>query len=127
MSRKTANILVSIALAMVLGLHWSVLQTVAWTSMAIQFSRTDTLKDAFVKTFDGSRPCKICMAVQEGRSAQKEKQNVNDPTPKLDFFLVHNAHIIVAPRVELPTLTSADPVTVAAPSPPTPPPRSLVG
>jgi hypothetical protein len=40
-----------------LGLHWTVLQSIAWTTMLADHLRADSLAEAVQKTFDGEHPC----------------------------------------------------------------------
>ena len=68
--------------------HWLVLQSVAWTRMLIDYSRTDSLARAVGKTFDGKHPCCMCRAIQEGRKQEQERslpiQWVKQPDLLLD-------------------------------------------
>jgi len=66
-----------IALFAMLGGHWLVLQSVAWTRMLADFSRQDSLKIAFAKTFDGNHPCKMCLQISEGRQQEEQQQRKN--------------------------------------------------
>jgi hypothetical protein len=76
-------------LVFTLGLHWAVLQTVAWTGMLFTYSRDASFKEALTKTFDGQHPCPLCKAIKQGR-AEEKKQEQQQPKPgsKLDFGLV---------------------------------------
>jgi len=47
-----------------LGGHWLVLQSVAWTRMLADFSRQDSLPAAISKTFDGGRLLETLPALQ---------------------------------------------------------------
>lgn len=49
-----------------LGLHWAVIQGIAWTTMLVSYSQSDGLIQAVTKTFDGQHPCPLCEAVEEG-------------------------------------------------------------
>jgi hypothetical protein len=76
-------------LVLSLGLHWALLQTVAWTGMLIRFSAQDSIKDAVSKTFDGKHPCALCKVVTQGRAEEKkqEQQQVKSDS-KLDYGLI---------------------------------------
>jgi hypothetical protein len=121
--RFATKLLVLIAAVQILGGHWAVLQTVAWTKMLVDNARTESLAEALVKTFDGSKPCSLCLAVKEGR-ASDEKQDVAKLLVKIEAIL--------APQIQLPARAEAvrrffivglvdREVSFA---PPTPPPRS---
>lgn len=49
-----------------LGLHWAVIQGIAWTTMLVSYSQSDGLIQAVTKTLDGQHPCPLCEAVEEG-------------------------------------------------------------
>jgi len=46
-------VLALMLLILMLGLHWAMLQSVAWVSMIVTYSKQDTLQVALTKTFDG--------------------------------------------------------------------------
>jgi hypothetical protein len=60
-------------LALWLGLHWALLQTLAWTGMIVTYSRQDSFTEAISKTFDGQHPCPLCRAIQKGRAEEKKQ------------------------------------------------------
>ncbi|MFO1461475.1 MAG: hypothetical protein U1G08_18990 [Verrucomicrobiota bacterium] len=60
-----------VLLTLSLGLHWALLQSVAWAGMVVRYSQEDSLSTALAKTFDGRHACKLCRIVQAGRSAEK--------------------------------------------------------
>ena len=73
------NVVRLIAVAMLsltLGLHWMVLQTVAWTAMLAQRVQGMTVWDAVTTTFDGQHPCRLCLVVKEGKAGGSRGQEV---------------------------------------------------
>ena len=76
-------------LVLSLGLHWTLLQTVAWTGMLMTYARQGSFREAVAKTFDGEHPCVLCKVIQKGRAEEKkqEQQQVK-PGFKLDVGLV---------------------------------------
>lgn len=60
-----------VVLTLSLGLHWALLQSVAWVGMVVSYSQQDSLSTALEKTFDGRHACKLCRVVEAGRSAEK--------------------------------------------------------
>ena len=117
---------VVLTLVLVTGGHWALLQSVAWVGMAVSYSQDCTLRQALVKTFDGQHPCKLCKAVREGKSAEKNK-DAPKPLTKFDLFLGGRQPVVFSslrrsfPMINLPLRTArSDP-------PPTPPPRSILG
>ncbi|MCC6233360.1 MAG: hypothetical protein IT580_11995 [Verrucomicrobiales bacterium] len=63
-------------LAVALGLHWAVLQTVAWTRMVLEFSQTAPLPVALSMTFDGRHGCSLCRVIERGRRAEQESSPI---------------------------------------------------
>ncbi len=122
MFHRLAKVLVLIAAVQILGGHWAVLQTLAWTGMLIENVRTAPISEAVTKTFDGSKPCSLCLAVKSGRESEG-KQDVAKLLVKIEAIL--------APAVLLPPPASA-PLSQVSPAleagarsfpPQTPPPR----
>lgn len=122
--RRTAKITTVCVLVLSLGLHWALLQTVAWTGMVISYSQNSSLKAAVTKTFDGKHPCALCKAIQKGRAEeQKREQQQINPALKLDLAVVWQA-------AELKFASEGEPIPVPdlcaatrREAPPTPPPR----
>ena len=81
-----SKVLVGLALALSLGLHWALLQTVAWTGMLFRYSQQATLAEAIAKTFDGRHPCSLCKVIEQARSSEKQEQKDQPkfPASKLD-------------------------------------------
>jgi len=73
-------------LVLSLGLHWALLQTVAWTGMIVSYSKEGSFQEAVSKTFDGKHPCGLCELVKAGRAEEKKQdQEQGSPTFKLDW------------------------------------------
>ena len=84
------------ALAISIGLHWAVLQSVAWVGMVVNYSQSAPLAVALARTFDGRHPCKLCKLVNEGKKSEKS-QELQKPAAKIDFFLSQNPVTIFPP------------------------------
>ena len=122
MARRLFQLSVAFALIVAVGGHWAFLQSVAWVSMAVNYSKDAPLEVALKKTFDGRHPCKICIAVKEGK-AQEQKSAVLKIETKLEFLCL--AQFAYLPP-DLPfTLLSpgSDLALPRAEGPPLPPPR----
>jgi hypothetical protein len=75
-------------LVLSLGLHWALLQTVAWTGMLITYAHDTSLQEAVTKTFDGQHPCPLCKVIEKGRADEKrQEQQPVKPGGKLDVGL----------------------------------------
>jgi len=61
-----------LVLVLSLGLNWALLQSVAWVSMVVQYSRNASFPEAISKALDGKHPCSLCWMIQKGRAAEKQ-------------------------------------------------------
>ncbi len=119
---RFGKFLVVVALVTTTGLHWAVLQSVAWTTMLADNLRTQSLAEAVTHTFDGKHPCCLCQAIAAGRKSDQKKE-FTTPIQKLEFPPVKENFVLIAPSSFqlLPQAnTFADFLTQ---KPPTPPPR----
>ena len=70
--RSIGRIVTIFALCCAIGLHWLTLQSIAWTSMIIDYSKRGTLCQAIAQTFDGAHPCSLCRVVNKANSTENE-------------------------------------------------------
>lgn len=77
--------LVALTLVLSIGLHWPLLQSVAWLNMIVCFSKEQGFQQAVVTTFSGKHPCQLCKLVSAGQKAEK-KQTKETNTTKFDVF-----------------------------------------
>src|SRR3954471_21635395 len=84
MFRCAGRIVTISALCLSIGLHWIALQSLAWTTMVIDYSKRAPLCRAIAQTFDGKHPCSLCHAVNKGESSKK-KQDVQSSMLKIDM------------------------------------------
>ena len=68
--RRIACTTMVMALFLVAGGHWAMLQGVAWTAMVHDFSRTTSLGEAVSKTFDGKHPCSLCNKITKAKNSE---------------------------------------------------------
>ena len=122
MARRLFQFSVAAALIIAVGGHWAVLQSVAWVSMAVTYSQTDTLEVALKKTFGGQHPCKLCIAVKEGKQEEQKQPGFKIET-KLDFVCLQ-AVAYVHPALPFTLLSlSSNSALPRTEAPPVPPPR----
>ena len=119
--RVIARFLVIVALCFAVGLHWCALQSIAWTTMVIEYSRDTPFTEALAKAFDGKHPCSLCHAVQNGKKSE-QKNNVRAVT-RIDFYCVAQANPRVHNFRPVTYLPNAFHPIARTDSPPTPPPR----
>jgi hypothetical protein len=118
--KRLSRLLIALALAGSIGLHWAILQWVAWAGMVISYSQEGPVSQAVAKTFDGQHPCSLCKQITESKRSEK-KPECKFEAGKLKFR--YGAAPLICPRLpELWQLTppddATDPLTQAPPSPP---------
>ena len=113
------------ALACSVGLHWELLQSIAWVKMVVSYSSAAPLKEALEKTFDGKHPCALCNEIAKGK--QSEKQSIPTVAKKFEFSYSATLFVFTAPssywQADLPEASASS----LARTPPVPPPRQLPG
>jgi hypothetical protein len=121
---RLGRIFLVISFVAMLGAHWALLQTVAWTTMLADNLRTHSLSESVARTFDGKYPCPICKAIAEGKKS--EKQNVFTlQLQKLEFPPATENPVLIAPS-DFKLLPQANTFAESfIPTPLTPPPRGF--
>jgi len=71
-TKKNASVFVSLALFIIIGGPWTVLQTIAWAKMVVEYSRDISVGEALSKTFDGNHPCGMCEKISKVRSEERK-------------------------------------------------------
>jgi hypothetical protein len=85
--RRIGLPLAFLALFVVAGGHWAVLQSVAWAGMVVEYSQKAGLQEGVSQTFDGDHPCPLCLKVQTAKKEeQKAPATVVDAKKKSDPF-----------------------------------------
>ena len=112
-----------LALVMVIGGHWALLQSVAWVGMTVKFAQTDTFATALQKTFDGQHPCSLCQLVKAGKASEK-KQELQKLETKLDFQLLAGTVELYPPRPSRHFTPQTERADAGLFAPPVPPPRA---
>jgi len=112
-------------LVLSLGLHWALLQTVAWTGMLVSYSAEGSFQEAVSKTFDGEHPCPLCKAIKKGRAEEKQQeQQSSRPGSKLDAGTLWSAEVFVYPRPPVPIRAPTVLPVPRSEQPPKPRPRA---
>jgi hypothetical protein len=86
MRLKWSKLVVAVMLSLVMGLHWTLLQSFGWVQMFVTFAQTDPVTQALIKTFDGNHPCQVCKLVQSGKATEK-KQETKKLQTRFDYWL----------------------------------------
>ena len=125
MLARLPRMLLVLALASSIGLHWAFLQVVAWTGMVVTYSQTAPVYEAVAKTFDGQHPCKLCKVIAKGKQAER-KTEYKLELNKFEFRFVAVVYIFQAPSSFWLVTEGNDEANALSYSPPVPPPRSLL-
>lgn len=72
MPRAFGKGLCLMAVFVLAGGHWGVLQSVAWVGMLSSYARDYGVMQAVSMTFDGKNPCHLCKKVEEGQQRQQD-------------------------------------------------------
>lgn len=54
---------------------WGLMQTVAWTTMAIDYSQRYGWSEGLSRTFDGKNPCGLCHSITETKREQSQQHS----------------------------------------------------
>ena len=71
-TKKIASLFVSLTLFIIVGGPWTVLQTIAWAKMVVDYSRDNPVSESISKTFDGNHPCGMCEKISKVRSEEQK-------------------------------------------------------
>jgi hypothetical protein len=94
--KRLGKIFLVLALVAMLGAHWALLQTVAWTTMLADNLHSDSFCAAVAKTFDGNHPCDLCKAIAAGKQSEK-KTEFSFQSQKLEFPPLKENFDLIAP------------------------------
>ena len=108
------------------GMHWAILQSVAWVGMAVTYSQEASVTEALAKTFDGRHPCKLCKFVAENQKSEK-KPDAQKMEIKFDPFCASTQIFFISPLSIQPQVHVPGLLVVRNEAPPRPPPRQLPG
>jgi hypothetical protein len=93
---RFARIPMIIALVAMLGAHWAVLQSIAWTTMLANHLCQQSVAEAVIQTFDGQHPCPLCEAIAAGKKSEK-KTEFSGASQKLEFPPAADKIFLIAP------------------------------
>ena len=79
------------------GGHYVLLQTVAWTAMVHDFSRTGSLSLAVEKTFDGRHLCPLCKKIAKAHAAEEKAPATVKVEKKAEVFVTSKSTEVPAP------------------------------
>ena len=122
---RYCKIILAVGLSLSLGLHWCLLQSVAWASMLVERTHEASFTEAVQTTFDGQHPCKLCRIVREGQQAEK-KSDRQFKVQKLETGSWKRVDFeVVPPLSEAGAEASVSVLLARAETPPLPPPRRV--
>jgi hypothetical protein len=98
------------------------LQSIAWTTMIVEYAKHQSFRAAIVQTFDGGHPCSVCHMVSKGKNSEK-KSDLQSPVQKIDLICVARVTRFLRPFVPFYFTTRNFSSAEITHSPPVPPPR----
>jgi hypothetical protein len=122
--RCIARAVTIFALCCAIGLQWLALQSIAWTTMIVDYSKNASLCQAIAKTLDGAHPCSLCKIVSKGKTAEK-KSDLQLLTHKVDMICPACGTTRVQPFVHFDYAITSFSVSEIRHSPAVPPPRFI--
>jgi len=121
---RIARLVVVGAICLSLGMHWALLQGIAWTGMLISFASEGAVIEAVQKTFDGQHGCALCHKVKEGRnSGQEMPQQAGHSLQKINAVLVEITQLIAPAGETISFAMTRGMMVKRNEMPETPPPR----
>ena len=124
MLARLSKLLIVLALASSIGLHWAFLQAVAWAGMVITYSQDRPVTEAVSETFDGQHPCKLCKQIAKEKQKESEFQVESS---KVKFACVPVAFIFTTPSLYWEAAVTDESADLLTHAPPLPPPRIFIG
>ncbi|HWY32817.1 MAG TPA: hypothetical protein VNX46_18780 [Candidatus Acidoferrum sp.] len=125
MLRRIGKVFVVAALVLTTGLHWAMLQTVAWTTMLADNLCKQSLTEAVSQTFDGQHLCPLCRAIAAGKKAEQNSKAVVSKL-KMEYPPVAEKFALIVAPTPVSAL-SLDGLSARSSflKPPSPPPRGF--
>ena len=120
--KRLPRVLIALALAASIGLHWTLLQSVAWVGMVVTYSQKATFTQAIEKTFNGKHPCSLCKQIAKGKHSEK-KTDTQVEVGKLLLYNPGEHFAFFSPRQFYLLGASADSAPKLPAQPLLPPPR----
>jgi hypothetical protein len=121
-----ARVALVLVVCVSIGPHWAALQPVAWATMIVEYSQSAPLAKAVAHTFDGNHPCDLCKHINRAQHSEK-KREAQSTTVKQDLLCVKRAVVLFRSYTDLSFPVEHLSGTAERPSPPVPPPRSVLG
>ena len=96
---RLMTLVMALALFLVAGGHWAMLQGVAWATMVKDFSKTGSLTEAVGKTFDGKHPCAMCKKIASARTSEEKAPVSVKIDKKAEVFIATSGSDLPLPVV----------------------------
>ena len=123
MFARIGRFVVALALCASIGGHWLALQSIAWTTMVVNYSQRCSITEAIAQTFDGDHPCDLCKKISQSKNNEK-KHDAQRGTAKADLICVVRQFAFLPPFAPYDYLRLITSATCGSHKPPSPPPRA---
>ena len=121
---RAAKLAIVLVLASSIGLHWVLVQSVAWVGMVVNYSQGSSISEALSRTFDGKHPCALCKAIDKDKRSQKRTDALSG-VAKTEIFWSCPAFVFRSPTWGWETFPLERAGVPMPHAPPVPPPRAL--
>jgi hypothetical protein len=87
-----------VAIFIVIGGHWAVLQGIAWSRMVVDYTgHTRSLVTGVERTFSGNYPCPMCCKIAAERQKQEKSPQILEAAKKPSDFIPSSTTAVVPP------------------------------
>ncbi len=121
---RIARLVIVGAICLSLGMHWALLQGIAWAGMLVSFASEGAVIEAVQKTFDGQHGCALCKKVKQGRDSNRElPQQTAHSLQKINAVLVEITTLVAPAGETISFAMTREMMVKRNEMPETPPPR----
>lgn len=97
MFRRLGTLFACLAMFLIAGGHWAVLQGVAWAGMLGSYSQQGDLVTAVQKTFSGDYPCDMCRKIDTAQKKQEQQAPFAKSDKKFESFVAQEPAAWLSP------------------------------
>jgi len=119
--------LICVAMFVLVGGHWAMLQAIAWSQMVVSYSQdAGSLSTGIQKTFSGEYPCAMCKKIAEEKQKEQQKPTIAKAETKIFGIIAQRGAVQMPPLTRFVYPPSADSLFVSRTDrPPVPVPISV--
>ncbi len=112
-----------LAIFILAGAHWVVLQSFAYTRMLVEFAHEESLATAVKKTFDDRYACPLCPKIRDGCNKERKVPQIVNGDRVPEFLVESGEFTFLTPTVVADVVFVPSGHIHFSNAPPKPPPR----